>query len=159
VTQFLELFSPQPANSYLLVTTHLDKVAVALADKLKEYEGTLHVSLYPGTHQDITAENIKLKEVKDFNSPFRALPRSFDAVIFQDFYHLHTQKEKIMRLAYNSLANTADIIIMQKSEPMDIEKMLELLEHSEFRAGNSIDVLSEYDLVMAKKMHMWGHGL
>jgi hypothetical protein len=64
-----------------------------------------------------------------------------------------------MRLAYNSLANTADIIIMQKSEPMDIEKMLELLEYSEFRAGNSIDVLSEYDLVMAKKMHMWGHGL
>ncbi len=157
--QFLELFSPQPANSYLLVTTHMDKVAAALADKLREFDGTLHVSLYPGEHQEIQRDNIKLHEVKDFNTPFRALPRSFDTVIFQDLYHLHQHKERIIKLAYNALANTADIVIMQKSGTMDIEVMLEMLEISEYRAGNTIDVLAEYDLVMAKKMHMWGHGL
>lgn len=157
--QFLELFSPQPANSYLLVTTHMDEVAVALADKLREFDGTLHVSLYPGEHQEIQRDNIKVHEVKDFNTPFRALPRSFDAVIFQDLYHLHQHKERIIKLAYNALANTADIVIMQEVGTMDIEAMLEMLEISEYRAGNTIDVLAEYDLVIAKKMHMWGAGL
>jgi len=157
--QFLELFSPQPANSYLLVTTHIDEVAEALADKLREFDGTLHVSLYPGEHQEIQRDNIKLQEVKDFNTPFRALPRSFDAVIFQDFYHLHQHKERIIKLAYNALANTADIVIMQEVDTMNVEAMLEMLENSEYRAGNKIDVSPKYDLVMAKKMHMWGNGL
>jgi hypothetical protein len=42
---------------------------------------------------------------------------------------------------------------------MDIESTKELLEKFEFRAPNEIDVIDEYDLVMAKKMHMWGNGL
>jgi hypothetical protein len=42
---------------------------------------------------------------------------------------------------------------------MDIEATKTLLEEFEFRAPNYIDVLDEYDLVMAKKMHMWGNGL
>ncbi|MEA3522380.1 MAG: hypothetical protein U9R50_05350 [Campylobacterota bacterium] len=157
--QFLELFSPQPANSYLLVTTHMDEVAVALADKLSAFDGSLHVSLYPGEHQEIKRDNIKLQEVKDFKTPFRALPRSFDAVIFQDLYHLHQHKERIIKLAYHALANTADIVIMQEVGTMDVQSMLEMLESSEYRAGNKIDVSPKYDLVMAKKMHMWGHGL
>jgi hypothetical protein len=157
--QFLELFRPQPANSYLLVSTHADKLSTALARKLKEFDGSLHVTLYPGEHQSLNEDNIKLNFIEDFDTLFRALPRSYDAVIFQDFYHLHTQKERIIKLAYNALANTADIIIMQKKGEMNIEAMLEMLEVSEYRAGNKIDVLDEYDLVMAKKMHMWGAGL
>jgi len=42
---------------------------------------------------------------------------------------------------------------------MDIEAMKEMLEEFEFRAANDIDVVEGYDLVMAKKMHMWGNGL
>ena len=34
-----------------------------------------------------------------------------------------------------------------------------MLEEFEFRSSNEIDVLPEYDLVMAKKLHMWGNGL
>ena len=37
--------------------------------------------------------------------------------------------------------------------------MYELLENNEFRAANFIDIFPNYDLVMAKKMHMWGNGL
>jgi hypothetical protein len=48
---------------------------------------------------------------------------------------------------------------MQKKGSMDIEAMKAMLEEFEFRAPNEIDVLPEYDLVMAKKMHMWGNGL
>ena len=65
----------------------------------------------------------------------------------------------ILKIAYTTLANTADIIIMQKKGTMDIDAIKEMLEEFEFRAANYIDVLPEYDLVMAKKMHMWGNGL
>jgi hypothetical protein len=48
---------------------------------------------------------------------------------------------------------------MQEKGTMDISAMKEMLERHEYRAANAIDVLPEYDLVMAKKMHMWGNGL
>ncbi|MDQ1245442.1 MAG: hypothetical protein QG565_1783, partial [Campylobacterota bacterium] len=36
---------------------------------------------------------------------------------------------------------------------------LKLLEEFEFRAPNEIDIVEGYDLIIAKKMHMWGNGL
>ena len=42
---------------------------------------------------------------------------------------------------------------------MDVEQIKEYLIQHEFRAHNEIDLLEGYDLVMAKKMHMWGNGL
>jgi len=48
---------------------------------------------------------------------------------------------------------------MEKKGVMDVEKIKELLEEFEFRAVNDIDIVQGYDLVMAKKMHMWGNGL
>jgi hypothetical protein len=48
---------------------------------------------------------------------------------------------------------------MQKKGTMNIEETLNILEEFEFRSQNYIDVLPEYDLVMAKKLHMWGNGL
>lgn len=80
-------------------------------------------------------------------------------VIFKDIFHLHENPNMMLKLAYTTLANTAHIIIMQEKGTMDIEAMKILLEEYEFRAPNAIDVLPEYDLVMAKKMHMWGNGL
>jgi hypothetical protein len=35
-----------------------------------------------------------------------------------------------------------------------------MLEKSEFRAANTIcDLIVGYDVIVAKKMHMWGNGL
>jgi hypothetical protein len=48
---------------------------------------------------------------------------------------------------------------MEKKGVMDIEAIKTMLEEHEFRAPNEIDVIDGYDLVMAKKMHMWGNGL
>jgi len=48
---------------------------------------------------------------------------------------------------------------MEKKGLMNIEEIKQILEENEFRAANQIDVLEKYDLVMAKKMHMWGNGL
>ena len=80
-------------------------------------------------------------------------------MIFKDIQNLHKNFEQLVKIAYTTLANTADIVVMQKKGLMDVAATKELLERREFRAPNAIEVLPDYDLVMAKKMHMWGAGL
>ena len=157
--QFLELFNPYPGNQFLLVTTHCDTIATALSDILSKVDGMLSLHCFPGRHNEIKADNIERHDVADFQSLPRALPRSNDMVILQDVYHLHETPERIMKQMYATLANTGDIVIMQRRETMNIETMLAMLEAFEFRAGSTIDCHPDYDLVMGKKMHMWGNGL
>jgi len=158
--QFLELFNPLPGNHYLQVTTTIDETTHALNELLQSVGGELSVALY--AQEDFDANkypDIKIQHIKNFKQPFRALPRNNDIVILKDIFHLHENQNMILKIAYTTLANTADIIIMQKRGTMDQEAMHRLLEKFEFRASNMIDVLPEYDLIMAKKMHMWGNGL
>jgi hypothetical protein len=146
LSQFLELFRPLPGNSYLQVSTQEDEITVALKELLKGVDGELHTALY-------NEENL------EFSKPYRALPRSHDIVILQDVLSKHQTPKMLLKIAYTSLANTADIILLEKKESMSIDEMKELLDEFEFRAINDIDILKGYHLVMAKKMHMWGNGL
>ena len=159
--QFLQLFNPLPGNHYLQVTTLPDETTKALCELMQSVDGEFALAVYDENDLDIESDfpNAKIQHVKNFKQPFRAIPRNHDIVIFKDFFHLHDNPKMMLKIAYTTLANTANIIIMQKKGTMDIEAIKALLEEYEFRAPNDIDVLEEYDLVMAKKMHMWGNGL
>lgn len=159
--QFIELFNPLPGNKYLQVTTSPDETTTALCEILAGVGGELSLAVYDENEKEFSSDfpNAKIEQINSFKKPFRAIPRDHDMVIFKDLFHLHQHPKMILKLAYSTLANTAHIIIMQEKGTMDIEAMKTLLEEYEFRAPNEIDVLPEYDLVMAKKMHMWGNGL
>ena len=144
--QFLQLFNPLPGSHYMQVSISNNEVTDALNFILEEVDGNLDIILY-------NEENL------DFTKPFRALARSNDIIIFQDTFHSHQDQKMILKIAYTSLANTANIIIMEKKGVMDIEVMKNMLEDFEFRAVNDIDIVEGYDLIMGKKMHMWGNGL
>jgi len=98
--QFLELFNPLPGNHYLQVTTSEDEISDALRGILADVGGELSLALY-------NEQNL------DFSKPFRALPRDHDIVIFQDVFFRHHNQSMILKTAYRTLANTADIIIME----------------------------------------------
>ncbi len=146
LTQFLQLFSPHPANSYLLVSTCRDDVTTVLTKLMDSVDGTLKEVLY-------NEDNL------DFSKLFRALPRTHDIVILKDVLQSHKNQNMILKLSYTTLANAAEIVIMEKKGVMDIEATKQLLEDFEFRAINDIDIVEGYDLIMAKKLHMWGNGL
>jgi len=146
LTQFLQLFTPLPGNHYMQVSTEENEITEALKSILKDVDGELGIALYNN-------ENL------DFSKPFKAHARSNDMIVFNDTFAAHKNQKMILKIAYTSLANTADIIIMEKKGVMNIEAMKEMLEEFEFRAANDIDIVDGYDLVMAKKMHMWGAGL
>jgi len=159
--QFLELFNPNPGNRYIQITNRVDETTIALKNLLDTVSGELHL-VYYGTSESLSSIDIdieKCQQIQDMQTPFRALPREHDIVVFKDIFHLHQNQDILLKIAYTTLANNADIIIMQERGTMDVEALKEKLEKFEFRSANYIDVLPEYDLVMAKKMHMWGNGL
>lgn len=158
--EFLDLFHPQPGYKLLEVTTHAGEISSLLIDFLKPYDGRLAVAQYPGEHESFEAsENLKLQNVPDFTKVFRALPRDNDIVILNDILHRHHLPDRILKAVYTTLANTGEVIIMAPKGEMDLHQMCQELENAEYRAPNPIDIFAEYDLVMAKKMHMWGNGL
>ena len=159
--QFLELFNPYPGNNYLQITTEVDETTDALYELMNGVDGVLNLVVYNEEGIDLSSrfQTANIQYIKNFKQPFRALPRTNDIVVFKDVFHLHENQKGILKIAYATLANAAEIIIMQKKGTMDIQATLDILEEFEFRSQNYIDVLPEYDLVMAKKLHMWGNGL
>ncbi len=159
--QFLQLFNPYPGNNYLQITTEVDETTDAFYTLMNSVDGVLNLVVYNEEETDLSLRFPKanIQYIKNFKQPFRALPRTNDIVVFKDVFHQHENQKGILKIAYTTLANAAEIIIMQKKGTMDIEATLNILEEFEFRSQNYIDVLPEYDLVMAKKLHMWGNGL
>lgn len=144
--QFLQLFNPLPGNHYLQVCTCEDDITIALTSMMESVDGEFHLVLY-------NEDNL------NFSQPFRAIPRDHDMVVLKDIFYKHENPNMILKLAYLTLANTANVVIMEKKGILDIEATKSLLEEFEFRAANEIDIVDGYDLIMAKKMHMWGNGL
>ena len=146
LTKFLELFNPLPGNHYLHVTKELNSISDTLSKLLLSVQGELNVEIL----SDNDLENAK---------PFRALPRDNDMVIFQDIYSKHKNQSNILKIAYRTLANTAELIIIEKKSVLDIDSLKKSLEEHEFRTPNHLDILEGHDIIIAKKMHMWGNGL
>lgn len=144
--KFRELFTPLPGNQYLQISTCRDEITTFFEELMDEVDGELKLVLY-------NDENLKL------NQPFRAIPRNHDKVIFKDVFAKHENQDMLIKLAYITLANAANIIIIEKKGILDIKALKTKLESMEFRSPNEIDIIDGYDLVIAKKMHMWGNGL
>lgn len=144
--QFRELFNPLPGNHYLQICVEEDAISSMLKSLMESVDGEFNIALY-------NEENL------NFSQPFRAKPRDNDIVVIKDVFHKHENKGMLLKLAYLTLANTANVIIMEEKGLLNLEDTKSLLEEFEFRASNDIDIVEGYDLIMAKKMHMWGNGL
>lgn len=159
--QLFELIHPSPQLKLMMVTSHADDVTEALARYLAGHNGTMDLSLYPGEHTSIESQQIHRTDlIKDYRSPLRCGSREYEAVILQDILHLHEMPEKLMQLVYRSMENAAEVIVMQTKGTVEPSRIEVLLEKVEFRAHNTIsDLVPGYDVIVAKKMHMWGNGL
>jgi len=153
------LLHPSPHTKIMVVTSHLDVMAEELGNFIAPYEGLIDVSLFPGEHQNLNLFH-KIFTIKDYKSPAGGIPRDYAAVIVQDVVHLHESPRKFLELIYRTLLNASEIIIVQKSGSMSIAEVESLLDQVEFRAINAImDLIDGYEVIIGKKMHMWGNGL
>ena len=159
--QFRELFNPLPGNHYLHVTTEIDEISFLFEKMMQEVGGEFNLALYKEKDENdiLRLPNSNIQHVSGFSKPFRAIPRDHDTVVLKDIFYVHENKNMILKNAYLTLANTANIIIIEKKGLIDVMQTKEMLQEHEFRAANEIDILEGYDLITAKKMHMWGNGL
>lgn len=153
------LLHPTPHTKIMVVTSHCDSMAEALSHFLAPYEGLIDVSLFPGDHQSLSIFH-KMFTIKDYRFPAGGIPRDYAAVIVQDVLHLHESPQKFLELVYRTLLNASEIIIVQKNGVMNIAEVESLLDEAEFRAINTMsDLIEGYEVIVGKKMHMWGKGL
>lgn len=153
------LLHPTPHTKIMVVTSHLDSMAEELGNFLAPYEGLIDVSLFPGDHQSLSTFH-KTFTIKDYKSPAGGIPRDYACVIVQDVLHLHESPQKFLQLIYRTLLNASEIIIIQKNGSMSIAEVESLLDQVEFRAINAItDLIEGHEIIVGKKMHMWGAGL
>lgn len=155
------LLHPTPHTKIMVVTSHLDSMVEVLGDFLIPYEGLIDISLFPGAHQQLSHSSLhKTFTIKDYRSPAGGIPRDYATVIVQDVLHLHESPRKFLELIYRTLLNASEIIIVQKNGSMLIAEVESRLDESEFRAINTMtDLIEGYEVIVAKKMHMWGNGL
>lgn len=161
MSSFCDLFQTSPQMKILVATSHSDSLIEEICTYLEPFNATVDLSLYPGEHLEYSSAVIgKVDTIKDFNSPIRSATRDYETIILQDVLHLHGLPLKLLQLVYRSLENSAEVIIVQKCGAMETSEVEALLEKSEFRAANTIrDLIAGYDVIVAKKMHMWGNGL
>lgn len=155
------LLHPTPHTKIMVATSHLDGLMEELASFLSPYEGLIDLSLFPGEHQEFLHPSVhKVHTVKDYKSPAGGIPRDYASVIVQDVLHLHESPNKFLQMIYRTLLNASEIIIVQKNGSMNIAEVESLLDQVEFRAINPItDLIEGHEIIVGKKMHMWGAGL
>ena len=158
ISRIKELINPLPGYTILHVTSKVDETTSILLEMLGDVGGKLNLAIY-GDETIEPVDNMRVQNIANYDDMFRALPRDNDIVIFHDVFLKHSQQERMLKNAYMTLANAAYIIIIEKEGSMDIQEVKVSLEKNEFRAANEIDIIEGYDLIMAKKMHMWGNGL
>ncbi len=161
INNFLELFNPDPGNTFLEVSSGVDGITDALHDLLNNKQSNLKLAIYSNKDEDIQLKypNVKIQFLDDMKKPFRASPRSVDIVLLKDIYTKHKFGDRLLKLSYTSLANAAQVVIIEPKGNLEKATICETLEKLEFRAANFVDIFADYDVVVAKKMHMWGNGL
>lgn len=140
---FLSLFSKTPNLAVLHISDGFIEIQTILEELISSINGTL------------TFKNCK---ELDFEK-FRLTARSFEYGVVCGCFDNTKRDLKFIKEIYHSLENSANIIIITNKKSNNLLYLYELLEQNDFRATNSIDIFTDYDLVVAKKMHMWGNGL
>jgi len=67
------------------------------------------------------------------------------------------ERENFVKKSYGAIKNAGLILIfVPRGERMQIDTWKELLQEHYFVATNTLDLFSEYDVIISKKMHGWG---
>jgi hypothetical protein len=143
-SQFLELFDSSPNIAILHIDKSCEDIAIFLKEFINKNNGEL-------SYKDVTQIDTKRLRLKDRNFEYAVVSNCLN-----DFDE--QLQERFINGVYHSLENSAFVILLEHKDKSDISSMSELLDRCNFRAVNSIDIFEKYNLVMAKKLHMWGAG-
>jgi len=139
---FRSLFEDSPNIAILNINNNCDDIANELRDITNNTNGEFVLKQF----SDIDLNRFKLKN------------RNFEYAIISNCLNDIQNQDRFITGVYHSLENSAFIILIEPKQSSDISAMIDLLDRNNFRAVNDINIFDKYNLVMAKKLHMWGAG-
>lgn len=139
---FRSLFEDSPNIAILNINNNCDDIANELRDITNNTNGEFVLKQF----SDIDLNRFKLKN------------RNFEYAIISNCLNGIQNQDRFITGVYHSLENSAFIILIEPKQSSDISAMIDLLDRNNFRAVNDINIFDKYNLVMAKKLHMWGAG-
>ena len=140
---FKELFQPFENIAILHINNKLDFLTPVIDDVASSLHGEVQTIPFE------TQNSARLK----------GHAREFEYIILSDILSHCPNADKIIQIMYKALENSANIIILEKKSNDNLDEIKELLDKTSFVAINHIDLFKEYNLITAKKLHMWGSGL
>jgi len=140
---FKELFQPFENIAILHINNGVD----FLNPVIEEVTTSLHGNC---DYKNFTQES---------DAKLRATARDYEYIILSDILSHCSNQDKILKIMYKALENSANIIILEKISHNNCDEIKELLDKTSFVAINHIDLFDEYVIITAKKLHMWGSGL
>lgn len=140
---FKELFQPFENIALLHINNKVDFLTPVLEEVATSFNGSCDTKFF---------EN-------ESSARLRATARDYEYIILSDILSHCPNKDKIIKLMYKALENSANIIILEKISHNNVDEIKELLDKASFVAINHIDLFDEYIIITAKKLHMWGSGL
>ncbi|MCP4971482.1 MAG: hypothetical protein GY932_12935 [Arcobacter sp.] len=143
LTLFKDLFQPFPNISILHVNNKLDFLRPVIEEVTNSLEGKINY----------------IEFIDEKSARLRASARDFEYIVLSNILFFCPNKDKVLKMYYKALENSANIIILEKKSNDNLEEIKSLLDKTSFVAINNIDLFEDYHLITAKKLHMWGSGL
>jgi tRNA U38,U39,U40 pseudouridine synthase TruA len=140
---FKELFQPFVNLAVLHINHKIDFLNPVIKEVVESLEGKLDFKSFE------TQKDAKLS----------ASAREYEYIVLSDILSYCPNKDKILKLMYKALENSANIIILEHKQHNNLDEIKALLNQTSFVAINHIELFEEYHLITAKKLHMWGSGL
>jgi len=137
--EFSQLFDISPSIHILDINYCCDDITNTLNSLVNPYDGKI-------TTLNTTNSNELRIKVKRSN---------YDYVVLSSSFLNQENKNLFMKIASLGLRDSGYIIFLEtKDKPLD--EIYDILEEFDYGAVSCIDIFKDYNLVMGKKLHMWG---
>jgi hypothetical protein len=80
---------------------------------------------------------------------------SYDYIVISQIILQHQNQNSFMKIITKGLRDSGYIIILEE-KGKSLDTIYNLLDEFDYGAVSKIDIFKKYELIMAKKLHMWG---
>ncbi|MEA3554924.1 MAG: hypothetical protein U9R39_11090 [Campylobacterota bacterium] len=136
---FKSLFSFTPSISILSLNNDTNKIN----ESLNQF-----VSPYNGNVTSLDTEVLKILRAKVKRS-------SYDYAVVHDAILKSEDKNILMKIISSGIRDSGYIIFLEEKDK-SFDEIYNLLEEFDYGAVSSIDIFENYNLIIGKKLHMWG---
>jgi len=161
IEQLLSIIPDHPATQIMHITQNDKKLSDALESlvKINEYTLLLNVidsDFYDELNERYCDDSCSVKHMKFEQRRYASMAKMFDFVFVTATVGDEFQ-EQFAKTIHGHIKNAGNIILFLEKDNLEVlDRWRQILEENYFVATNTIDLFSEYEILISKKMHGWG---